>query len=66
MTDTISCYPCGMTFEVKEPIFSQRAERFRCPDCKRPFWSVGPRSSENNKIARVGIDPERAGEWRNA
>lgn len=55
----VKCYQCTMTFRVEKPWYCEhRTERVRCPDCRRPFWSV-----VNMGEAIVGMTPEDAAQW---
>lgn len=49
---TVRCYRCTMSFVVGEPKTCD-AERQRCPECFRHFWSA--KSSRDTVI--VGIRP---------
>lgn len=68
MSDTWKCARCLMSFIIAPPIYGsdysagaercgRTAEKLRCPDCKKEFWTAFMMTAANVRVARVGMWP---------
>ena len=61
---SVKCQDCTMSFRVDEP--NGQHQTWRCPVCKRAFWTVTSRSDCKPKapaVSKAGIWPGDEPKW---
>ena len=58
------CLRCRLSFTIGKPL-KPTTERLLCPECRRPFWSIGGyyKNPGIMQAAKVGMTPEQYLRW---